>query len=169
MSLSYKVSKLILIALVVSMLFAVAVDFSMYLIFEHDLLTQVYMAGNYLANIPADAERLAEGVLEPADDDKVFEEFETFFRATYGHKARGKMDKASVSKGVACRYTVNAGLIQDIWGVCRVINEGGVKGVEVTLCYDMEPVKDLIGEADGSAGRLGMSVSKTRRFRLIGM
>lgn len=174
MSLSYRVSKMILYVMVITFVLIFLADFAAYITYEHDVLTQVYMAGNYVTNIPADEEKLAEGKLEYADDKEIFEEFKTFFKATFRGKSKGKLEEKSMSgynQGGNCRayrYFIGQGLIRNIWGTCEIVTHGGVKGAIVTITYELDPLMNEMKENPESSLFPVLVLSKTRAFRLIG-
>jgi len=165
MILAQKVAKYFLAAFLITIIIAMLFDFMVYMVYDQDALTQIYLAGQYVSNIPADPTQLALGKVVPADDETIMREFGKFANATFLQLSEGRVSVSGTNTDMVYTFHVNKYLIKNIWIECKIITYNGVKGVKITLDYQIDPLSNLIGKND-----LGLILNafKVRNFRLIG-
>ena len=161
-----KVAWIFLKVMIFSVIIAIAFDFYTIILFYEDMRTQIYIAGHYVETMSADPEALASGEVDSSKlykDEDIKKEFGKFVNASYYDMSKGDIsgDKGS--------YTVNMGGVKRLNRIlarANVVDKGGIKGVNVTLTYVLQPYTAVFFEEQENIN--GFQLRMQRDFRIVG-
>lgn len=164
------IAKMILAAFIASAIISFAYDYVAIAVALDDIAYAKAHMGQYISTIGADEEKLAEGEITYAKDDKILEEFERFFSTRFSDNASAGLKSVNTAYtggfGTATsskEYSFETnGLIRKVTAQISIIEYGGQKGMNVKLTYDIPVVFGFINTD------YILPLSSSGNYRLVG-